>query len=153
MLGPTRDLTERRTAGRGQPGVAAHAGTRSERPELASPRARLGRAGSTRAAVARTLAPSGRCGSGQGAQSGRVVVVHGLPLAVGHRDACWQPEPALTVQAVRSRNIRLGDGALRIVRAAHQGNRYGTKVDTGTAPVQRLIIGHTLPRGSPAAAP
>jgi hypothetical protein len=47
----------------------------------------------------------------------------------------------------------LGDGALRIVRAAHQGNRYRTKIDTGTAPVQRLTIGHTLPHGSPAVAP
>jgi len=41
---------------------------------------------------------------------------------------------------------------LRLVRAAHQGNRDRTKVDTGTAPVQRLSIGHTLPRGSPAVA-
>jgi hypothetical protein len=54
--------------------------------------------------------------------------------------------------SIAGRNIRLGDGALRVVRAAHQGNRYRTKVDTGTAPVQRLTIGHTLPRGSRPAA-
>jgi hypothetical protein len=46
----------------------------------------------------------------------------------------------------------LGSGALRVVRAAHQGNRYRTAVDTGTAPVGRLYIGHTLPRGSRPAA-
>jgi hypothetical protein len=49
-------------------------------------------------------------------------------------------------------NIRLGDGALRTVKAAHQGNRYRTEVDTGTAPVRRLYLGHTLPRGSRPAA-
>ena len=54
---------------------------------------------------------------------------------------------------VRSRNIRLGDGALRIVRAAHHGNGYRAKLDTGTAPVQRLTIGHPLPRGSSPVAP
>jgi hypothetical protein len=53
---------------------------------------------------------------------------------------------------VAGRRIRLGDGALRVVRAAHQGARYRTRVDTGTAPVRRLRIGHTLPRGSRPAA-
>jgi hypothetical protein len=50
--------------------------------------------------------------------------------------------------SIAGHNIRLGDGALRTVKAGHQGNRYRTRVNTGTAPLQRLIIGHTLPRGS-----
>ncbi|MGH2947823.1 MAG: glycogen debranching protein [Solirubrobacteraceae bacterium] len=44
--------------------------------------------------------------------------------------------------------IRLGTGALDLVRALREGNRYRTRVDTGDAPVERLRIGHTLPRGS-----
>ncbi|MEA2311014.1 MAG: hypothetical protein QOE28_982 [Solirubrobacteraceae bacterium] len=45
-------------------------------------------------------------------------------------------------------NIRLGSGALDLVRASRSGKAYKTTVDTGSAPVQRLYIGHTLPRGS-----
>jgi hypothetical protein len=43
-------------------------------------------------------------------------------------------------------NIRLGKGALELVRATRDGRRYVTTVDTGSAPVRRLQIGHTLPR-------
>jgi hypothetical protein len=54
--------------------------------------------------------------------------------------------------SVAGANIRLGNGALRKVEASHAGNRYVTKVDTGSAPVSELMIGHTLPRGSHVAA-
>ena len=50
--------------------------------------------------------------------------------------------------SVAGANIRLGDGALQAVMAARQGNRYRTEIDTGNAPVTRLTIGHTLPRGA-----
>jgi hypothetical protein len=53
---------------------------------------------------------------------------------------------------ISGRSIRLGTGALALVEASRQGNRYRTVVDTGTAPLTRLRIGHTLPRGSRAAA-
>jgi hypothetical protein len=49
---------------------------------------------------------------------------------------------------IAGRNIRLGDGALRLVAASRAGSRYRTTVDTGDANVERLLIGHTLPRGS-----
>ncbi|HSD82049.1 MAG TPA: hypothetical protein VLB47_15380, partial [Solirubrobacteraceae bacterium] len=49
---------------------------------------------------------------------------------------------------IAGRDIRLGDGALALVRAARSGDRYTTVVDTGTAPVRRLRIGHTLGRGA-----
>ena len=50
--------------------------------------------------------------------------------------------------SVGGENIRLGDGALRSVTAAREGRRYRTEVDTGTAPVEDLLIGHTLPHGA-----
>jgi len=43
-------------------------------------------------------------------------------------------------------NIRLGTGALETVQAAKDGNRYTTTVDAGTAQVQSLALGATLPR-------
>jgi len=49
---------------------------------------------------------------------------------------------------VAGRNIRLGSGALALVRGSRDGNRYRTRVETGTARVTTLLIGHTLPRGS-----
>jgi hypothetical protein len=49
---------------------------------------------------------------------------------------------------VAGRAIRLGDGALDLVRATRDGDRYQTTVDTGDAPVAELTIGHTVPRGS-----
>ena len=63
-----------------------------------------------------------------------------------------QPEPALTVQAGRSRSIRFSDGALRMVKARPPGQPLPHRVDR-TAPVHALTIGHTLPHGSPAVAP
>jgi hypothetical protein len=44
-------------------------------------------------------------------------------------------------------DIRLGGGAID-VSAGRTGDAYRTTVDTGDAPVDRLSIGHTLPRGS-----
>ena len=49
---------------------------------------------------------------------------------------------------IAGRNIRLGNGALDLVSASKTGNRYRTTLDTGSAPVQQVLIGHTLPRGA-----
>jgi hypothetical protein len=49
---------------------------------------------------------------------------------------------------IAGKRIRLGGGALELVRASRDGNRYTTTVATGSAPVETLAIGHTLPRGS-----
>jgi len=49
---------------------------------------------------------------------------------------------------IAGEQIRLGSGALDVVRASREGNRFRTFVDTGSAPIDRLRIGHTLPRGS-----
>ena len=49
---------------------------------------------------------------------------------------------------IAGRRIRLGGGALRLVRASHTGDTYRTRVNVGSAPIDRLDIGHTLPRGS-----
>jgi hypothetical protein len=53
-----------------------------------------------------------------------------------------------TEAPIAGRRIRLGDGALRLVQASRSGNTYRTKVGVGSAPVDRLELGHTLPRGS-----
>jgi hypothetical protein len=49
---------------------------------------------------------------------------------------------------IAGEDIRLGQGKLDLVAASRQGRRYRTKVDTGSAGVRELVIGHTLPRGS-----
>ena len=49
---------------------------------------------------------------------------------------------------IAGRDIRLGKGELDLVAASRDGNRYRTTVDTGSAHVKRLLIGHTLPRGA-----
>jgi hypothetical protein len=49
---------------------------------------------------------------------------------------------------VQGEAIRLGDGALAMVRASRDGNEYRTELDTGDAPVTAVAIGHTLDRGS-----
>ncbi len=49
---------------------------------------------------------------------------------------------------IAGEDIRLGDGRLDLVRAARDGNRYVTKVDASRAPIKRLLLGHTLPRGA-----
>jgi hypothetical protein len=54
--------------------------------------------------------------------------------------------------SVTGEKIRLGNGALALVKAAREGNRYRTEIDTGNAPVQQLYLGHTLPHGSTPAA-
>jgi hypothetical protein len=48
---------------------------------------------------------------------------------------------------ITGRRIRLGSGFAH-VRAFHRGTRYVTEVDSATAPVRRVLVGHTLPRGS-----
>jgi hypothetical protein len=54
------------------------------------------------------------------------------------------PSPA----PIAGRDIRLGDGALALVAASRADNRYRTTVETGSAEVEQLVIGHTLPHGS-----
>jgi hypothetical protein len=49
---------------------------------------------------------------------------------------------------IAGEHIRLGNGELKLVRASRVGRRYRTTVDVGSAPVERLLLGHTLPRGS-----
>jgi hypothetical protein len=49
---------------------------------------------------------------------------------------------------IAGRDVRLGNGKLDLVAASRDGNRYRTTVDTGSAKVKRLLIGHTLPRGA-----
>jgi hypothetical protein len=49
---------------------------------------------------------------------------------------------------IAGEDIRLGRGKLELVQASRRGRRYRTKVDTGSAGVRELWIGHTLPRGS-----
>ena len=49
---------------------------------------------------------------------------------------------------IAGHRIRLGDGNLRLVRASRDGRRYRTTVVVGSAPVDRLVLGHTLRRGS-----
>ena len=49
---------------------------------------------------------------------------------------------------VQGEAIRLGGGALALVRASRNGNVYRTVLDTGDAPVTEVAIGHTLDRGS-----
>ncbi len=49
---------------------------------------------------------------------------------------------------IAGEDIRLGGGELELVRASRTGNRHTTTVDTGDAPIDELVIGHTLARGS-----
>jgi hypothetical protein len=49
---------------------------------------------------------------------------------------------------VAGEQIRLGDGALDLVRASRSGDTYRITVDVGSAPVDSLTLGHTLPRGA-----
>jgi hypothetical protein len=49
---------------------------------------------------------------------------------------------------IAGEDIRLGKGKLELVRASREGRTYRTEVDTGSAGVKELWIGHTLPRGS-----
>jgi hypothetical protein len=51
-----------------------------------------------------------------------------------------------TEAPIAGEHIRLGDGALDLVRASREGSSYHTTVDVGSAPVERLVLGHTLPR-------
>jgi hypothetical protein len=49
---------------------------------------------------------------------------------------------------IAGEDIRLGRGELDLVAASRSGDRYRTTIDAGDAPVKRVRIGHTLPRGS-----
>ncbi len=49
---------------------------------------------------------------------------------------------------IAGRSIRLGRGALDLVRASRDGRVRRTLVDTGDVVLRRLAIGHTLPRGA-----
>ncbi len=77
-------------------------------------------------------------------------VVHqqlGVRPDMGRRDL--EVVPQLPSNApIAGENIRLGGGKLELVRASREGRTYRTTVDTGSAGVRDLDIGHTLPRGS-----
>ena len=78
-------------------------------------------------------------------------VVHqqlGVRPDMGRRGLEVVPQVPPHERVIAGRRIRLGKGALALVRARHAGNRYTTVVRTGSAPVRHLWIGHTLPRGS-----
>jgi hypothetical protein len=47
---------------------------------------------------------------------------------------------------IAGRSIRLGDGTVNVV-ASHVGNRYRTAARAQVS-LRRLLLGHTLPRGS-----
>jgi hypothetical protein len=82
-------------------------------------------------------------------------VVHqqlGVRPDMGRRTLEVVPQVPPYEHRITGRNIRLGTGALALVRARRNGDRHVTVVDTGNAPVKRLRIGHTLPRGSRAVA-
>jgi hypothetical protein len=49
---------------------------------------------------------------------------------------------------IAGEDIRLGRGRLELVQASRDGRTYRTTLDTGSAGVRELEIGHTLPRGS-----
>jgi hypothetical protein len=49
--------------------------------------------------------------------------------------------------SVAGSNIRLGTGSVAVF-ASHSGSTYTTKVNATSTPVHKLIVGHTLPRGS-----
>jgi hypothetical protein len=77
-------------------------------------------------------------------------VVHqqlGVRPDMGRREV--EVVPQLPSNApIAGEDIRLGRGKLDLVRASRRGRRYRTRVDTGSAHVNELVIGHTLPRGS-----
>jgi hypothetical protein len=83
---------------------------------------------------------------------------YGTAWAVVHQQLGIRPDlgrgtlsvlPQLpSASPIAGSNIRLGKGALALVQASRDGGTYRTTVDTGSAPVQRFYIGHTLPRGS-----
>ena len=82
-------------------------------------------------------------------------VIHqqlGVRPDLGRRRLEVVPQVPPHEPSVGGENIRLGGGALRSVEASHQGKRYMTEVDTGSAPLRRLTIGHTLPHGARPAA-
>jgi len=80
------------------------------------------------------------------------VAFHDVPGAVAEARRAVRELGAIAVignpNPIAGRHIRLGGGALRLVQASRAGDTYRTTVDVGSAPVDRLDIGHTLPRGS-----
>jgi hypothetical protein len=77
-------------------------------------------------------------------------VVHqqlGVRPDLGRRELGVVPQVPSSAP-IAGEHIRLGDGSLRLVRASREGNRYTTTVNTGSARVETLTIGHTLERGS-----
>jgi hypothetical protein len=72
----------------------------------------------------------------------------GVQPDLGRRSLRVIPQVPSDATPVEGRNIRLGKGALALVRARRDGNYHRTVVRTGSAPVRALRIGHVLPRGS-----
>jgi hypothetical protein len=55
------------------------------------------------------------------------------------------PQPP-TRAPIAGRDLRMGDGALRLVVASRRGRMHRTVVDTGRLKLAKLRIGHTLAR-------
>jgi hypothetical protein len=72
----------------------------------------------------------------------------GVRPDMGRRELEVTPQVPPGQSRVAGSDIRLGKGKLDLVRASHRGRRYRTVVDTGSAGVKELVIGHTLPHGS-----
>ena len=78
-------------------------------------------------------------------------VVHqqlGVRPDLGRERVTVVPQVPTAGSPIAGENIRLGSGALELVQASRGSGEYRTVVDTGDAPVTRLVIGHTLPRGT-----
>jgi hypothetical protein len=76
-------------------------------------------------------------------------VVHqqlGVRPDLGRGRVSVVPQVPRAGSPIAGENIRLGSGALDLVQASRDSGVYRTIVDTGDAPVTRLVIGHTLPR-------
>jgi hypothetical protein len=77
-------------------------------------------------------------------------VVHqqlGVRPFLDHGELQVVPQVPPGQPSVEGTNIRLGSGSVGVF-ASHAGSDYTTKVDATSASVRRLVIGHTLPRGS-----
>jgi hypothetical protein len=70
----------------------------------------------------------------------------GVRLDMGRRRLEVTPQVPPGQPSVAGSNIRLGRGALDVA-ASRAGSVYTTEVTAGVA-LSRLVIGHTLPRGS-----
>jgi hypothetical protein len=81
-------------------------------------------------------------------------VVHqqlGVRPSLGHGWLEVVPQVPEGHTSVKGSGIRLGSGAADVT-ATHEGARYTTTTATGSVPISKFWIGHTLPHGSAVAA-